>query len=274
VVADELGVEMGVIAFHQGHGSPYGFGTGGSRSAVIAGGAARAAASGVRAQIVRLAAHLLEAAPEDLRIDRGAVSVAGTPSRSIAVADVALAAYTKPQSLPPDTAPGLEHTARYQAPPVTFSNAAHMCTCEVDVNTGVVRLLRYLVSEDCGVMVNPMIVEGQIAGGVVQGIGGVLFENSPYDSDGNPLAGTMLDYIIPTSAEIPTIEIGHIETPSETPGGHKGVGEGGAIGSPPCVMNAVNDALSPFGVVFDRQPLTPDAIMSAMDEVRETDGSA
>jgi carbon-monoxide dehydrogenase large subunit len=131
-----------------------------------------------------------------------------------------------------------------------------------------VTLLRYLVSEDCGVMINPMIVQGQIAGGVAQGIGGALFEHSPYDTDGNPLAATMLDYLIPTSAEIPVIEIGHIVTPSDSPGGHKGVGEGGAIGSPPCVVNAVNDALSPFGVAFTKQPITPNAVLRALDEVR------
>jgi carbon-monoxide dehydrogenase large subunit len=268
VVADELGIDMAVVAFHQGYGSPYGFGTGGSRSAVIAGGAARAAASGVRQQILHLAAHVLEAGPEDLRIELGVVSVAGTPTRSVSVAELARTAYTQPEALPPDTAPGLEHSARYQAPPVTFSNAAHVCTCEVDVNTGIVTLLRYLVSQDCGVMVNPMIVQGQIAGGVAQGIGGALFEHSPYDTDGNPLAATMLDYLIPTSAEIPVIEIGHIVTPSDSPGGHKGVGEGGAIGSPPCVVNAVNDALSPFGVAFTKQPITPNAVLRALDEVR------
>ena len=117
-------------------------------------------------------------------------------------------------------------------------------------------------------MVNPMVVEGQVAGGVVQGIGGVLFEQAVYDADGNPQAATMLDYLIPTSAEIPVLEHGHVITPSDTPGGHKGVGEGGAIGAPPCVINAVNDALRPLGVSFTRQPLTPDAIVSAVIEKR------
>ena len=266
VVADELGVEMERVTLRQGDGTPYGFGTGGSRSAVIAGGAARAAASEVRARIARIAAHLLEAAPEDIVVDRGSAFVAGTPARQVSVAEVADAAYRRPQSLPEGVPEGLEHTARYRAPEVTHSNAAHACICEVDPETGLVRILRYVVSEDCGNMVNPMIVEGQIAGGVVQGIGGALYECSPYDDDGNPLATTLLDYLMPTAAEVPIIEHGHVVTPSDTPGGHKGVGEGGAIGAPACVVNAVNDALSPLGVRLARQPLSPDAIVSAIAE--------
>ena len=266
VVADELGVEMDRVTLRQGDGTPYGFGTGGSRSAVIAGGAARAAAAEVRSRIARIAAHLLEAAPEDVRVDRGSAFVVGTPARRVSVAEVADAAYRRPQALPEGVPEGLEHTARYRAPAVTHSNAAHISTCEVDPDTGLVRILRYVVSEDCGNMVNPMVVEGQIAGGVVQGIGGALYEWAPYDTDGNPLATTLLDYVMPTAAEVPIIEYGHVVTPSDTPGGHKGVGEGGAIGAPACVVNAVNDALSPLGVRFARQPLSPDAIVSAIAE--------
>jgi carbon-monoxide dehydrogenase large subunit len=266
VVADELGVEMERVILRQGDGTPYGFGTGGSRSAVIAGGAAQAAASGVRSRIERIAAHLLEAAPEDIVVDRGSAYVAGTPARRISVADVADAAYRRPEALPQGVPEGLEHTARYRAPEVTHSNAAHACVCEVDSRTGIVRILRYVVSEDCGNMVNPMIVEGQIAGGVVQGIGGALYEWAPYDADGNPQATTLLDYVMPTAAEVPILEHGHVVTPSDTPGGHKGVGEGGAIGAPACVVNAVNDALAPLGIRLARQPLTPDAIISAIAE--------
>ena len=266
VVADELGVEMDRITLHQGDGTPYGVGTGGSRSAVIAGGAARAAASAVRARIARIAAHFLEAASEDIVVDRGSAFVAGTPARRVSVAEVADVAYRRPQELPEGVPEGLEHTARYRAPEVTHSNAVHACICEVDPGTGIVRILRYVVSEDCGNMVNPMIVEGQIAGGVVQGIGGALYEWAPYDTEGNPLATTLLDYVMPTAAEVPILEYGHVVTPSDTPGGHKGVGEGGAIGAPACVMNAVNDALAPLGIRLSRQPLTPDAIISAIAE--------
>jgi carbon-monoxide dehydrogenase large subunit len=144
-------------------------------------------------------------------------------------------------------------------------NATHLCTCEVDVATGRVTLLRYIVSEDCGPMINPNVVEGQIAGGVVQGIGGVLFEELSYDDDGNPVATTFMDYLLPTAAEVPLIEYGHIETPSPGPGGYKGVGEGGAIGAPPAVVNAVADALSPFGVTVTRLPLTPSRIMALLE---------
>jgi carbon-monoxide dehydrogenase large subunit len=139
-----------------------------------------------------------------------------------------------------------------------------MCTVEVDRDTGLVTILRYVVSEDCGVMINPMVVEGQIAGGVVQGIGGVLLEHVVYDDDGNPLTTTFMDYLVPTTTDVPVIEYGHIETPSPTPGGHKGMGEGGAIGAPPCVFNAIADALALVGVRITRTPLGPDAILTAL----------
>jgi carbon-monoxide dehydrogenase large subunit len=142
-----------------------------------------------------------------------------------------------------------------------------VCTVEVDDGTGIVTLLRYVVSEDCGVMINPMIVEGQIAGGVVQGIGGVLYEHVVYDDYGTPLTTTFLDYLVPTATEVPRIEYGHVETRSPTPGGHKGMGEGGAIGSPPAVFNAVADALALRGAKVTEQPLTPSRILAALAEV-------
>ena len=149
-----------------------------------------------------------------------------------------------------------------------WANATHLCTCEVDVVTGAVTFLRYIVSEDCGPMINPNVVEGQIAGGAVQGIGGVLYEELIYDDTGNPLATTFMDYLLPTAAEVPIIEYGHVETPAPGPGGFKGVGEGGAIGAPPAVVNAIADALSPFGVEITRLPLTPAAIVALIDRVR------
>jgi carbon-monoxide dehydrogenase large subunit len=145
-----------------------------------------------------------------------------------------------------------------------WANATHVCTCEVDVDTGVVTLLRYIVSEDCGPMINPNVVEGQIAGGTVQGIGGALLEHFVVDEDGNPLTTTFLDYLLPTATDVPTIEYGHVETPSPGPGGYKGVGEGGAIGAPPAVVNAVADALAPFGVEITRLPITPASILAAL----------
>jgi carbon-monoxide dehydrogenase large subunit len=177
---------------------------------------------------------------------------------------VARVALNAPGELPPDVGPGLEATVSYQAPPITWSNACHACTVAVDPDVGTVEVLRYVVSEDCGVMINPMVVEGQIAGGVVQGIGGVLYEHLVYDEDGNPLTTTFLDYLVPTATEVPTIEYGHVETRSPTPGGHKGMGEGGAIGSPPCVFNAVADALATRGARITAQPLTPSRVLEAL----------
>jgi carbon-monoxide dehydrogenase large subunit len=266
VVADRLGVDLDAVTVVQGDTAtaPYGGGTGGSRTAVVAGGAAREAALAVRDKAVQIAAHLLEAAPEDLEIERGQVRVRGTPTRGVALAEVARVALNTPGELPPDVGPGLEATVSYQAPPITWSNACHACTVAVDPDLGTVKVLRYVVSEDCGVMINPMVVEGQIAGGVVQGIGGVLYEHLVYDEDGNPLTTTFLDYLVPTAAEVPAIEYGHVETRSPTPGGHKGMGEGGAIGSPPCVFNAVADALATRGARITAQPLTPSAVLEAL----------
>jgi carbon-monoxide dehydrogenase large subunit len=262
VVAEYLGVEIDDVVVIQGDTatSPFGAGTGGSRTAVIAGGAAREASLEVREKALQIAAHLLEAAPEDLEMEAGNIAVRGTPARLVTLAEVARVALNFPAELPPEIGPSLEATVSYQAPPITWSNACHVCTVDVDAHTGRVEVVRYVVSEDCGVMINPMIVEGQVAGGVVQGIGGVLYEHLVYDEDGNPLTTTFMDYLVPTAAEVPEVEYGHIETRSPTPGGHKGMGEGGAIGSPPAVFNAVADALALRGIKTTRQPLTPDRI--------------
>jgi aerobic carbon-monoxide dehydrogenase large subunit len=269
VVADELGIDVSHVRVLQGDtdAAPTGPGTGGSRSAVIAGSAAQQAAREVRTRMIAIAADKLEASPDDLEIVEGHIHVAGTPTRGVTVADVARKAYYEPGSLPPGQPPGLEGQARYTpGSPVTWSNACHICVVEVDRDTGKVEILRYVVSEDCGVMINPNVVEGQIAGGVVQGIGGVLYERLAYDEDGNPLTTTFMDYLLPTATEVPTIEYGHIETPAPTnPGGHKGMGEGGAIASPPAVINAVADAVAPLGVQIRHQPLGPADIMALIE---------
>ena len=269
VAADELGVDIDQIRVVQGDtdATPLGPGTGGSRSAVIVGGAVRLAAREVRAKVADIVAHLLEATPEDIEVVDGRAQVIGTPTRGMTLREVATKAYAEPGTLPPGMAPGLEAQARY-APDsfCTWSNACHVCVCEVDPATGHVEILRYLVSEDCGVMINPNVVEGQIAGGVVQGIGGVLYEHLPIDEDGNPLASTFVDYLLPTTTEVPEIEYGHVETPAPSnPGGHKGMGEGGAIGAPPAVINAVADALAPLGVVINSQPLGPADVVALIE---------
>ena len=226
VVAEELGVPLDDVVLVQGDtaSTPFGRGTGGSGSAVIGGGACREAAQLVRTKVLEIAAHLMEAAPADLELVEGELSVRGTPTRTLPFAEVARVAHLETARLPEGLAPGLDATASYKAPPITWSNACHVCTVELDRHTGLVHIDRYIVSEDCGVMINPMVVEGQIAGGVVQGIGGVLYEHFVYDDDGNPLTTTFLDYLLPTAAEVPTIEYGHVETRSNTPGRPQGHG--------------------------------------------------
>ncbi len=267
VVADELGCDVDDITFVQGDTAfvPYGAGTGGSRSAVVAAGAARVAAGQLRERVLDVAGAALEAASFDLEIEAGRVFVKGVPSIAMTFAQVADLALFGHAALPPEAQQGLEVTARFTAPPFTFSNACHACTVEVNPRTGEVQILRYVVSEDCGVMINPMVVEGQIAGGVVQGIGGTLYEHFVYDPDGNPLTTTFLDYLLPTAADAPQIEYGHVVTPSPLPGGAKGMGEGGAIASPPAILNAINDALAPLGAYLTEQPFTPARLIAAME---------
>ena len=270
VAAEHLGVDVGDITVIHGDTevSPVGATTGGSRNAVFGGGAVRQTALEMRARVLQIASHAMEAAVEDLDIEHGVISVRGTPTATKTLADIAQLAYLRPRELPEGVDPGLEIATRFTTIGPTFSNAAHICTCEVDVNTGLVTLLRYVVSEDCGIVINPNVVEGQLAGGVVQGIGGALLEHFVYDDAGNPLTTTFLDYLLPTAPEIPNFEFGHIQTASERPGGFKGMGEGGAIGAPAAVFNAVADALSPFGVTLTRQPLTPDAVLDAIRSAR------
>jgi carbon-monoxide dehydrogenase large subunit len=252
----------------QGDTAVTGFGAGvaGSRSGSMTAGAIDATATILRERIKAIAAHRLESAVDDIELEHSRAFVRGTPTIGLTLAELAATAYFDAGNLPPDVPAGLEATARYTSVAGSiWVNATHVCTCEVDVETGQVTLLRYIVSEDCGPMINPNVVEGQIAGGTVQGIGGALYEHLAYDEDGNPITTTFMDYLLPTAAEIPMIEYGHVETPSPGPGGYKGVGEGGAIGAPPAVVNAVADALAPFGVRVNRLPLSPDRIIELLD---------
>ncbi|HET6952715.1 MAG TPA: xanthine dehydrogenase family protein molybdopterin-binding subunit [Acidimicrobiales bacterium] len=268
LAADALGVSMEDVATIQGDTAvtPFGAGTGGSRSGSMTAGAVGEVAGILRDKIVALAAHRLEAAEADIELAGGRASVRGTPSAGVTLAELASIAYFQPQALPPGMPAGLEASARYTAQaPMILANATHLCTCEVDPVTGAVTLLRYIVSEDCGRMINPNVVEGQIAGGSVQGIGGALMEQLAWDEDGNPLATTFVDYLLPTTTDVPLIEYGHVETPAPGPGGYKGVGEGGAIGAPPAVVNAVADALAPFGVTITRLPVSPAALVALLE---------
>ena len=267
LTADALGVDLEDVATIQGDTAVTAFGGGaaGSRSASMTAGAVRETATVLRDRLLAIAAHKLEASVDDIELSGSRASVRGTPTVGLSLAEIAAVAYFDPYSLPPGVPAGLEASARYTAETrYIWVNATHVCTCEVDIVTGRVQLLRYIVSEDCGPMINPNVVEGQIAGGVVQGIGGVLYEHLACDGDGNPLATTFVDYLLPTSTEVPLIEYGHVETPSPGPGGYKGVGEGGAIGAPPAVVNAVADALAPFDVTITRLPLDPAAIVELL----------
>jgi carbon-monoxide dehydrogenase large subunit len=268
LTADALGVPIEQVHTVQGDTAvtPYGAGTGGSRSGSMIAGAVAVTASVLRDRLAAIAAHRLEAAPDDIELAEGRAFVRGTPAAGVTVAELAAIAYFRPHELPPGTPPGLEASERHTTSMMPlWANATHVCTCEVDVTTGAVRLLRYVVAEDCGPMINPAIVEGQIAGGTVQGIGGALLEELAYDEDGNPITTTFMDYLLPTAADVPAIEYGHVVTPGPGPGGYKGVGEGGAIGAPPAVINAVADALAPFGVSVDRLPLSPETVVRLIE---------
>jgi carbon-monoxide dehydrogenase large subunit len=212
----------------------------------------------------------MEAAPDDLEINSGVISVRGTPTRSMTLGQVARVAYANPDTLPGDIDAGLEASARFRPTDyAVWANATHACVVEIDKNTWRPRILRYVVSEDCGKMINPMVVEGQVCGGVVQGIGGVLYENFVYDADGNPLTTTFMDYLLPTASEVPDIEVNHVETPSSSnPGGFKGMGEGGAIGAPAAVANAIGDALAHLGVRITKTPLGPNEIFELVQAAR------
>jgi carbon-monoxide dehydrogenase large subunit len=272
LTADALGADIADVHTIQGDTAvtPFGAGTGGSRSGSMIAGAVGVTAAELRDKLTKIAAHKLEAAEPDIELARSRASVKGDPEAGVSFAELAGIAYFEPYALPPGLAPGLEASARYAATGMgLWACATHVCTCEVDITTGRVTLLRYIVGEDCGHMINPAVVEGQIAGGVVQGIGGALLEELAYDADGNPVATTFMDYLLPTATEVPLIEYAHVETaPGPGPGGYKGVGEGGAIGAPGAVLNAIVDALRPFGVEIFEMPITPQRLFEKLSEIR------
>jgi aerobic carbon-monoxide dehydrogenase large subunit len=260
LVSDELGIEPQRIRIVSGDtdATPYGWGTFASRSMVIAGGASKLAAGQIAGKLRTIAAHLMEAGPDDITLENGFARLSNS-NRAMEIGALARAAYHQSHKFK-GLSPGLHESAVYD-PGGTFSNACHVAIVEVDIETGGVKVERFLVVEDAGVLINPMIVDGQIAGGVVQGIANALFEEMIYDESGNLLTASFADYLPPTSAEIPEIEITHMETVSpESVTKAKGVGEGGAIGAPAAVVNAIVDALSPFGIELFELPATPQRI--------------
>ena len=265
IIADEIGVTPDMIKVVHGDTdrAPYGWGTFASRSLVISGGATLIAARKVRAKLIKIASHLLEAAPDDIVLADGAARVAGT-DRTVTIAKMAREAYTQTHRFKGEIEPGLTEQGSYD-PPGTFSNACHAALVEVDVETGHVKVQKFVVAEDAGRIINPMIAEGQVVGGIAQGIGNALLEEIVYDAEGGILTANLADYMPPTAREIPEIELHHLETPSPNSiTKAKGLGEGGAIGAPAAVVNAINDALSPFGVEIDEMPATPQRIRAAL----------
>jgi aerobic carbon-monoxide dehydrogenase large subunit len=275
VIADRLGVAYEDVTVFEGDNMHGGFGPGaaGSRQGVVGGGAAIGAADLLVAKVKTLAAHLYNASPEAVSIADGQVHIAGAPEMTRSLREIADIAYGEPLRLPPGFEAGLEVQFRYQPPPMTMTSAAHACIVEVDAETGFVKILRWITSEDCGTVINPAVVEGQVTGGLAQAIGMVLLEEAGYDARGNPVAATYKDYLLPAITDVPVFEFIHANTPSKSLGGMRGVGEGGAIIGPPTLVNAIADALSPFGEIEVNLPLTPTKILSVI-EGRDLAGKA
>ena len=267
LIADEIGIapkEIRVVAGDTDR-SPYGWGTFASRSLVIAGGACKLAAATLRERLQAAAGQMLEADASDIEIGDGRAFVRGT-DLGVQVRQLARAAYHQSHRFPAIAETGLSAVATYD-PYGTFSNACHVAIVAVDIATGQVEIERFVVVEDAGRLINPMIVEGQIHGGVAQGIANALYEKVVYDDDGNILTGSLADYLVPTMAEIPGLEIHHMETLTEASvTGAKGVGEGGTIGAPAAILNAVSDALARFGVGIFEMPITPQRILQLLRE--------
>jgi aerobic carbon-monoxide dehydrogenase large subunit len=276
IAADELGVSPDDVVVIHGDTDliPYGVGTYASRTAAIAGTAARRASGAVKEKVLKIAEHLLEASAGDLELAGGRVSVVGSPDRAVTLGEVALAV-APGQPLPPgiDTY-GLEETDLFHPPSNSFPYGAHVAKVEVDVETGIVTPLELSVVSDAGRLINPLIVDGQYHGGIALGIGGALLEEIQYGPDGQPANPNFMDYLLPAIGNIPEIRLEHMETPTpNNPDGMKGAGEGGAIGPPAAIANATTDALAPFGIVVTEVPATPHRVFELLVEAGVIDGA-
>ncbi|MDA3039199.1 MAG: molybdopterin-dependent oxidoreductase [Actinomycetota bacterium] len=273
VVADAVGARLEDVTIVEGDtaAGPYGTNTFASRSAVTGGGALIRASEKARLKMSRIAASMLEASPADIVVQDSQMHVKGVPSQSLSFRDVAETAYAmNTTDLPDGESFGIEETDYYDPPLVTMANATHIAQVAVDAADGTVEIERYTVVHDCGRIINPMIVDGQVMGGVAQGIGEALMEELVYDVDGQVKTATLADYLLPGSVDVPIFNIAHIESPSiDAVGGFKGVGEGGVIGAVPAILNAVGDALADLGVNINSKPLRP-ALLSRL--IRESQG--
>jgi carbon-monoxide dehydrogenase large subunit len=266
IVADELGVPIDQITVVHGDTDKvqYGVGTFGSRGTAVGGAALKLAIETVQAKAIKIAAHLWEANPDDLEYREGKIQVKGDPSQTMTTAEAGFQAFMG-DKLPPGLEPGLDATRRFEPPNFVYPFGTHVCVVEVDAHTGEVRIVKYLAVDDCGRMINPLIVEGQVHGGIAQGLAQALFEEVVYDAQGQLVNGTLMDYAIPHAEQVPSYELDHTVTATTVnPLGVKGVGEAGTIGSTPAVVNAVIDALAPFGVVHLDMPLRPEKLWAAM----------
>jgi carbon-monoxide dehydrogenase large subunit len=270
VVADHLGARFEDIRIVQGDSAAVAVSTGtyASRSTVLAGGAAIRASEAVREKVIGAAAHLLEAAPGDLVAADGKVTVAGT-DRAVTFREIARAVYSEMGRLPPELREELAATRTYDPVFGTTSCATHVAAVEIDPQTFHVQVTRYVAAEDCGTIINPLIVDGQVHGGVAQGIGAALYEEMIHDATGQTQTASLADYLVPSACEIPAIEVAHLETASPTTlGGYRGMGEGGTIGAPAAIANAVADALAPLGIAIDELPVTPERLYGLVERAK------
>ena len=266
IVSDGLGLDVDKIRVIHGdtEESPPSIGSFGSRSAAVDGSACYEATQKVRAKAAKIAAHLLEASEADIEFADGGAHVAGTPDSAVAWEDISRTAY-QPHLLPEGMEGGLEAHAIFSPGNATWPFGTHIAMVEVDADTGDVTILRYLGMDDCGNVISPMIVDGQIHGGIAQGVGQAMFEDAAYDDEGNLLAGSLMDYILPTAVDLPSFELNRTTTPTDVnPLGVKGIGEAGTIGSAQTVVNAVVDALQPLGVKHIDMPLRPRRVWQAI----------
>jgi carbon-monoxide dehydrogenase large subunit len=270
IAADRLGTSPDVVEVIHGdtNTGPYGMGTYGSRSLAVGGEAVARTAVKVQEKAKRIVAHLLEAAPEDIEVADGRFSVRGSPDKGMTLAEISAAAYI-PENLPEGMEPGLEETTFYDPANFVYPFGAHACIVDVDSETGKVDVVRYVAVDDCGPAINPLLIEGQVHGGITHGIGQALYERIHYDQDGQLVTGTFVDYALPSAADVPSYETDRTETPSPVNSlGVKGVGEAGTIASSPAVLNAVIDALRPLGVGFMNMPLSPMRVWEAIQGAR------
>jgi len=270
VVAEQLGGDMANIVVVCGDSAPVPMGMGGfgSRQTITAGSSAHLAAIEVREKALKIAAHMLEAPEQDLEIEGREIRVKGVPDLKVSLAKVAhMVAGTPGYSLPPGITPGLEATKNFVTDPLAYCCSSHVCEVEVDAETGGVRILRYVIVHDSGTIINPMIMLGQIQGGAAHGVGNALFEWMGYGADGQPLTTTFAEYLLPTAPEMPNFDVTFLESPSPlNPLGVKGAGEGSTVPAAACVISAIEDALTPFGVTIREAPITPPRLLALIEQ--------